>query len=55
MNGVVEFENNVPQELALLYLAGKPIDTQFGPRVMFSVKGGKKLMREREDRRGFGS
>lgn len=42
-NGIIEFQDNIPQELALLYLNGKPIDTARGPRVMFSVKGGKKL------------
>ncbi len=42
-NGIVEFQDNIPQELALLYLNGKAIDTARGPRVMFSVKGGKKL------------
>jgi hypothetical protein len=42
-NEIVEFEPNIPQEMALLYLAGKPIETARGPRVMFSVKGGRKL------------
>lgn len=43
MNEIVEFEPNIPQQVALLYLAGKPIDTARGPRVMFTLKGGKKL------------
>ncbi len=43
MNEIVEFEPNIPQQVALLYLAGKPIETARGPRVMFSLKGGKKL------------
>jgi hypothetical protein len=42
-NEIVEFQTNVPQQVALLYQRGKQIDTQRGPRVMFSLKGGRKL------------
>lgn len=43
MDQIVEFQDNIPQQVALLYLQGKPIETARGPRVMFSLKGGKKL------------
>jgi hypothetical protein len=40
MREILAFEPNVPVEVALEYPAGKPIQTEYGQRVMFSLANG---------------
>ena len=42
----IQFKYNVPDEIVLESATGKPVEGQYGPQVMFSLRDGRKLYAE---------